>query len=106
MTDLTRIQLIDTLNGGWATYVARYRALSPGDRQQWLAAQGYLRFSDLLAHIVAWWLDGQDREFTSVTFLLDRFGRVRGIHPGGRFAPGDRTYGAIRRGVEALLTER
>lgn len=59
MTDLTRTQLLGTLNDGWATYVARYRALSPGDQQQWLAAQGYPRFADLLSHVVAWWVDGQ-----------------------------------------------
>ena len=59
MSDLTRTQLITTLNDGWGTYVARYRSLSPGEQQQWLAAQGYGRFGDLLAHIVAWWADGQ-----------------------------------------------
>ena len=59
MADLTRTQLIATLNDGWGTYVTRYRALSPGEQQQWLAAQGYPRFGDLLAHVVAWWVDGQ-----------------------------------------------
>jgi hypothetical protein len=59
MTDLTRTQLLATLNDGWATYVARYHALPAGDREQWLAAQGYTRFADLLAHVVAWWVDGQ-----------------------------------------------
>ena len=59
MTDLTRTQLLDTLNDGWATYVARYHALPAGDREQWLAAQGYTRFADLLAHVVAWWVDSQ-----------------------------------------------
>ena len=59
MTDLTRAQLIATLDDGWGTYVARYRALSPAQQQQWLASQGYARFGDLLAHVVAWWVDGQ-----------------------------------------------
>ena len=59
MSDLTRTQFIATLNNGWGTYVARYRALSPAEQQQWLAGQGYPRFSDLLAHVVAWWVDGQ-----------------------------------------------
>ncbi len=59
MADLTRTELLAALNDGWATYVARYRALSPGEQEQWLAAQGYVRFSDLLAHVVAWWVDGQ-----------------------------------------------
>jgi hypothetical protein len=59
VTDLTRTQLIATLNNEWGTYVARYRALAPAEQQQWLAGQGYPRFSDLLAHVVAWWVDGQ-----------------------------------------------
>ncbi len=59
MADLTRTELMAALNDGWGAYVARYRMLSPAEQQQWLAAQGYPRFSDLLAHIVAWWVDGQ-----------------------------------------------
>jgi len=59
MADLTRTQLIAALNDGWGTYVARYCALSPGEQQKWLAAQGYPSFGDLLAHVVAWWVDGQ-----------------------------------------------
>ena len=54
----------------------------------------------------AWWLKGHTRDFTSVSFLLDREGRVRGVHKGGRFAPGDEDYAAVKRGVEALLSER
>jgi peroxiredoxin len=53
----------------------------------------------------AWWLDGGARAFSSAAFLLDRRGRVRGVHPGPRFAPGDADYEAIRRGVEVLLAE-
>jgi peroxiredoxin len=54
----------------------------------------------------AWWLSGHDRDFTSVSFLLDRQGRVRGIHPGGRYAPGEPAYESMRRGIEKLLAER
>jgi thiol-disulfide isomerase/thioredoxin len=54
----------------------------------------------------AWWLEGHSRDFTSVSFLLDKSGRVRGIHPGGRYAPGDASYEAIRRGIERLLAEQ
>ena len=53
----------------------------------------------------SWWLAGHKRDFTSVSFLLDRQGRVRGIHPGGRYAPGDAAYEAMRRGIEKLLVE-
>ena len=53
----------------------------------------------------SWWLAGHERDFTSVSFLLDRRGLVRGIHPGGRYAPGDPDYEAVRRGIEKLLAE-
>jgi thiol-disulfide isomerase/thioredoxin len=33
-----------------------------------------------------WWLDGHERGFTSVTFLLDREGTIRFIHPGGSYS--------------------
>ncbi len=32
-----------------------------------------------------WWLDGHDRAWTSVSFLLDRQGIIRYIHPGGSY---------------------
>ncbi|MBI4597035.1 MAG: redoxin family protein, partial [Candidatus Omnitrophica bacterium] len=32
-----------------------------------------------------WWLDGHDRAWTSVSFLLDRGGVIRSIHPGGSY---------------------
>ncbi len=54
----------------------------------------------------SWWLAGHERKFTSVSFLLDRQGRVRGIHQGGRYAPGDADYDAVKRGIETLLAER
>jgi thiol-disulfide isomerase/thioredoxin len=57
------------------------------------------------ATLKAWWLDGHEREFTSVSFLLDKSGRVRGIHPGGRYAPGDPAFAAVKRAIERLLAE-
>jgi peroxiredoxin len=32
-----------------------------------------------------WWLDGRERTFTSVSFLLDRQGTIRWMHRGGEF---------------------
>lgn len=49
-----------------------------------------------------WWLT-KERDFTSVSFLLDRAGRVRGVHAGGKYAPP--AFEAIQRGVERLLAE-
>jgi peroxiredoxin len=57
------------------------------------------------ATLKAWWLDGHEREFTSVSFLLDKAGRIRGIHPGGRYAPGDPAFAAMKRAIERLLAE-
>jgi peroxiredoxin len=52
-----------------------------------------------------WWLDGHDRAFTSVTFLLDRRGVIRHIHPGGQFVKGDADYAALRAKVTEVLAE-
>ncbi len=61
------------------------------------------------------WLDAGDghREFTSATFLIDRRGRIRFVHPGPDFFPSDKPenarqnddYEAVRAGVEKLLSE-
>ena len=32
-----------------------------------------------------WWLDGRERAWTSVSFLIDRQGVIRYIHPGGSY---------------------
>ncbi len=32
-----------------------------------------------------YWLDGQKRSFTSVSFLIDKKGIIRYIHPGGEY---------------------
>lgn len=36
-----------------------------------------------------WWLDGHDRQWTSVSFLIDRGGVIRYIHPGGSYSEED-----------------
>lgn len=53
----------------------------------------------------SWWLDGHERNFTSVSFLIDKSGRIRGVHPGGQYALGEPAYDSMRRGVETLLKE-
>jgi peroxiredoxin len=53
----------------------------------------------------AWWLDGHERAYTSVSFLLDKRGRIRGVHEGGRYAPGEPAFQAIRSGILRLLDE-
>ena len=55
MTDLTRQDVLNILQGGWATYVQRFRCLSPEAQSTFLAEQGFARFADLLFHFIAWW---------------------------------------------------
>lgn len=52
-----------------------------------------------------WWLDAQPRGWTSVTFLLDREGKIRHIHPGGAYYPGEPGYTALEAAVEKALKE-
>ena len=55
MKDVTRQQLIETIQNEWGTYVKRFQSLSPQAQAAFLARQGYTRLGDLLAHIIAWW---------------------------------------------------
>jgi peroxiredoxin len=51
------------------------------------------------------WCQGQDDWATSVTFLLDRTGAIRHIHPGGRYVQGDADHLALESAIVQLLTE-
>jgi peroxiredoxin len=44
--------------------------------------------------------------FTSVTFLLDRQGVIRHVHPGGQYVEGDPAHAAMTAAIERLLAER
>lgn len=50
-----------------------------------------------------WWLDREDQGWTSVSFLLDREGVVRLIHPGGQYVKGDGDYERIEAKIRELL---
>jgi thiol-disulfide isomerase/thioredoxin len=52
-----------------------------------------------------WWLDAGAGDWTSVSFLLDRQGRLRHIHPGGKYVKGDVDYENMKRKIEELLAE-
>jgi len=52
-----------------------------------------------------WWLDTRDRGWTSVTFLIDRKGIIRHIHPGGQYVKGDEDYKELKEKIELLLDE-
>jgi peroxiredoxin len=53
-----------------------------------------------------WWLQGGDERWTSVSFLLDRHGVVRHIHPGGQYVAGDKDYAVLKAKIEELLAEK
>jgi thiol-disulfide isomerase/thioredoxin len=83
--------------------------LEPGEYAGFVKAYGFafpVGLDTGWKTLKAWWLDGTERDFTSVSFLIDRQSRVRGIHKGGRYAPGDADYDTIKRGIELLLAER
>jgi peroxiredoxin len=46
-----------------------------------------------------------DTGFTSVTFLIDKHGVVRHVHPGGQYVEGDPGYAALKAAIERLLAE-
>ena len=50
-----------------------------------------------------WWLDDAKRAWTSVSFLIDRQGVIRHVHPGGQYVKGDKAYEALKNKIEELL---
>ncbi len=44
--------------------------------------------------------------WTSVTFLLDKHGVVRHVHPGGQYVDGDPGYAELNAAIEKLLAEK
>lgn len=54
-TSPTRQEVLSALQADWAEYIHGFRSLSPEAQSAFLSQQGYARFADLLAHIVAWW---------------------------------------------------
>ena len=53
-----------------------------------------------------WWLQRGENQWTSVSFLLDRQGVVRHIHPGGQYVKGDRDYRGLKEKIEELLGQK
>jgi hypothetical protein len=81
MDGLTREQVMDALEQGWGTYVARFRQLTPEAQARSLARQGYARLADVLAHVLAWWNEAlpavealqTDPGFASPDYDVDAF---------------------------------
>ncbi len=55
----------------------------------------------------SWWLDRPGRKWTSVTFVIDHRGIIRGIHPGGEYIRGDTDpdYLAMDELIQRLMEE-
>lgn len=62
--------------------------------------------------IKSYWLNGKNRSYTSVSFLLDKNGRIRLINDGGEFYKGDENpeanaaFLAIDKKIQELLDEK
>ena len=55
---ITREQILASLHSDWGTFAERFHRLSPEAHAAYLQQQGYARFADLLAHVIAWWREG------------------------------------------------
>lgn len=56
--DAPRFLLMDMLDREWKGYIAAFDALDPEHQKIFLEQQGFLRFRDLVAHVIAWWESG------------------------------------------------
>lgn len=53
-----------------------------------------------------WWFKrNPDGRWTSVSFLIDKNGAIRHIHPGGQYVKGEQDYDSMQEKVEELLSE-
>jgi len=55
-----RFLVLDTLQREWDGYVERFAALPEEKQKAFLQKQGFARFRDVAAHVIAWWEDGLD----------------------------------------------
>lgn len=74
-------RVIDFVEIEWAGYVERFNRLPELDGSKRVRGQGYERFHDMLAHILAWWEDvmpivlaiAENREFEKKKYDFDAF---------------------------------
>jgi len=72
---------LDFLEIEWGTYIERFNRLSPEEGRKRVNKQGYERFRDMLAHILAWWEEGmgiilaiaEEREYERKKYDFDVF---------------------------------
>lgn len=53
-----------------------------------------------------WWLDRGDHRWTSVSFLVDRTGRIVSIHPGGAYREGDADFERFKSAIGRALEKK
>ena len=78
---ITKRRTLDYIEQEWGTYVQRFRRLPKQEQEKRVRAQGYERFRDMLAHILAWWDEGmsiilavaEDRKLERKKYDLDVF---------------------------------
>jgi hypothetical protein len=58
MANFTLQDVTTCLETGWATYIADFNRLTPEAQAAFLKQQGFMRFRDVLAHVIAWWDEG------------------------------------------------
>lgn len=56
--DAPRFLVVDVLQREWGDYIPGFAALAAEEQAAFLQKQGFNRFQDLLAHILAWWERG------------------------------------------------
>lgn len=55
---ITKERTLAYIEQEWGTYVERFQRLPREKQERRVREQGYERFRDLLAHILAWWEEG------------------------------------------------
>jgi len=57
---ITKGRTLEYIEQEWGTYVERFQRLPKEKQEKRVREQGYERFRDMLAHILAWWDEGMD----------------------------------------------
>ena len=55
---ITKGRTLEYIEQEWGTYIERFQRLSKEEQEKRVKEQGYERFRDMLAHILAWWEEG------------------------------------------------
>ena len=82
--------------------------LNPQDVKKYADRFGFqfpVAIDDEWKTLKRWWLEGRERDWTSVSFLIDKQGIIRSIHPGGQYVKGDPEYAKLQEMIEKLLKE-